>query len=86
MHYAVAGLGFLAFIVACFVFAGRFIAFGQRSLAAFSLATGALFLVSWLGVASGKGNAVLNVALSVAIALAFGWIAGVAAHLMRDSR
>lgn len=56
MHFASSGIGFLALVAACFVFARRFAGLGQRGWAAFSVITGVLFLAGFLGIASGGGQ------------------------------
>src|SRR6516162_8820702 len=49
-----AGVAFLGLIAACFVIAARFSSMGQRRWAASSRMTGTLFLVGFLGLASGS--------------------------------
>ena len=53
MHFVTGGIGFLALIAACFVFARRFGKQGQRGWAVYSLVTGVLFLAAFFGIASG---------------------------------
>jgi hypothetical protein len=73
VHFLVAGIGFLALIAACFVFARRAAAHGRRGWAAFSAATGGLFLVTWMAVFALQGSRPANVAFALAIALALAW-------------
>jgi hypothetical protein len=83
LHYLFAGVAFAALIAACFALGRRFKALGQRGWALYSRVTGAVFMVSWLGVASGQSNRALNVALDVGVVLAWSWVTAVSAHLLR---
>src|SRR5919109_1466881 len=56
MHFVCGGVGFLALIAACFVFAGRFASAGERGWAAYSVATGVIFFGAFAGIAAGSGN------------------------------
>jgi hypothetical membrane protein len=80
VHFFVAGVAFLALIAACFVFARRFAAAGRRGWAAFSTATGALFLATWISIFALQGARAANVAFAVAIALVLAWTSLLAAH------
>ena len=51
MHFVTGGIGFLALIAACFVFARRFGKQGQTGWAVYSVVTGVLFLVAFFGIA-----------------------------------
>lgn len=82
-HLVAGGLGFLALIAACFVFARRFAALGRRGWAAYSAATGVLFLAGFFGVATGSGQVATTVAFTVAVVLAWTWLAAVSVHLYR---
>jgi hypothetical protein len=84
-HFAAAGIGFLALIAACFVFARRFSARGRRSWAVYSATVGALFFVAFAGIASGSQVPGINVAFGVAVVLAWTWISALAAHLRAAS-
>jgi hypothetical membrane protein len=79
LHFLVAGLAFVALIAACFVFARRAAAGGERGRAAFGAATGALFLVAWMSVFALQGSRPANVAFALAIALALIWTSFLAA-------
>ena len=83
VHFAAAGVGFLAVAASCFVLARRFSGPGQRRLAVFSRATGVAFLAGFLCVASGAGSVAANLAFTAAVVLVFGWLAVVAVHLYR---
>jgi hypothetical protein len=83
-HFVVAAVGFFALIAACFVFARRFAASGQRRWTVYSAGTGVLYLGAFAGVASGQQIAALNVALAVAVVLGWSWISALSALLRRD--
>src|SRR5579864_1369746 len=59
LHIVAAGVGFLCFVAACFVFARRFAAEHRRAWSWFSLATGVLFLVAFGGLASGSASPIV---------------------------
>ena len=82
MHFVSAAIGFLSLIAACFVFARRFAALGQRGWAAYSLITGVLFFAGFFGVASGSGLSWTVIAFWIALALAWSWISAMARRLM----
>jgi len=84
LHFIAAGVGFLSLIAACFVFARRFAALGQRGWASYSVATGTVFFAAFAGIASGAGNVWVNVAFGVAVVLAWAWVSVTAARLMLD--
>lgn len=87
LHFLVAGVGFIALIVACFLVAERFAAAGDRGWAAFSRAIGALFLLTWVALFALQGNRVANVAFAGGIVLGLVWASLVAARqLSRSSR
>jgi hypothetical protein len=83
VHFAAAGVGFVAVAASCFVLARRFWGEGDRRLAIFSRATGVVFLAGFLCVASGAGSVAANLAFTGAVVLVFGWLAVVAVHLYR---
>ena len=74
LHFISAAIAFLAFIVACFVFARRFSARGQTGWARFSAITGVLFVAAFLGVATGSSSPGIVVSFGLAVVLAFTWI------------
>lgn len=79
--HAVAFIGFLSLIVACFVFARRSAAFKKRGLATYSAASG----VAVLGLTAWSSLSGDFVPLWVALVLGLGWASAVAARLMTDS-
>lgn len=83
VHFAAAGVGFVAVAASCFVLARRFWSEGDRRLAVFSRATGVVFLAGFLCIASGAGSVAANLAFTGVVVLVFGWLAVVAVHLYR---
>jgi hypothetical protein len=83
-HLAAAGIGFVSVAAACLVLSRRFSAEGARSLAAFSGATGIVFLGGFLCVASGAGGVAANLLFTAAVVLVFAWVAVVAVHIYRS--
>lgn len=88
LHVITGGVGFLALIAACFVFARRFRARKQWGWATYSMTTGAVYFVAFFGIASGsqRGGAVLTfviLAFTVAVVLGWAWLSVMAARLMK---
>lgn len=99
LHFVAGAIGFLALISACFVFARRFAALGQRGWAAYSVATGVVFFAAFFGIAAGPHQegahvgfvdaAFVNLAFTIAVVLGWAWISAMAARLiteLHDSR
>ena len=82
LHFITGGIGFLALIAACFVFARRFTALHQRGLAAYSLVTGVVFFLGFVGIASGSGNSWTVLGLWIGVVFAWTWISVMARRLM----
>jgi hypothetical membrane protein len=82
LHLLVSSIAFLALIVAsAIVFARRFAGLGRRGWAAYSVATGAYFLVTWIGLAATGGTyAAVSIAFALAVALAWTWLSVVSAR------
>ena len=88
MHFVAGGIGFLALIAACFVFARRFSKLQQRGLALFSVLTGIVFFAAFFGIATGAqlGGTVLVVvtlAFTAAVLIAWAWLSTMFLHLIR---
>jgi hypothetical protein len=79
LHFAAGGVGFFALIIACFVFARRFSASGQAGWTIFSVATGTIFLATFMGISSGAATPAVIIAFSLGILLVWAWIAALAA-------
>lgn len=82
LHFIVGGVGFLVLITACFVFARRFAVLGERGWAAYSVATGVIFLAAFLGVASGSGRPWTVIGFWIGVTLAWTWVSAMSARLM----
>lgn len=88
LHFVAGGVGFLAFIAACFVFANRFNHFKQRGWSAFSGITGLLFFAAFGGIAAGSqaGGVMLvfvTLAFTAAVILAWVWLSALSAHFIK---
>jgi Protein of unknown function (DUF998) len=91
MHFVSGGVGFLALIAACFVFARRFVAHREPGWATYSVITGVLFFAAFIGIATGsqQGGSILTVvtlAFTVAVVLGWAWVSAMAARLMKEQR
>jgi hypothetical protein len=86
MHFAFGGLGFYALIGACFVLARRFRDDGATGWAAWSVATGVVFFISFAAIASGTTAPAVILAFYGAVALAWIWHSAIHARLLRDVR
>jgi hypothetical protein len=80
LHAIAPPLAFLSLIVACFVFARRFAARGQRGWAAYCAATG----VALLGILAWPNPDTVSVQLAVAVVLGFAWVSVLAARLLTE--
>jgi hypothetical protein len=85
LHIVAASLAFLYLIAACFVLARRFSALGQRRWALFSRITGVLFLLGFVGIASGSSSPVVVLGFWLALLVVWGWIAAVSLYLYRTA-
>jgi Protein of unknown function (DUF998) len=82
-HFAVAGIGFVCLIAACFVLAAWFVRAGQPSWAWFSHITAVLFAGSFIALSSGSGGAAMLLAFTAAVVLVWGWLTAVSVKLYR---
>jgi hypothetical membrane protein len=83
VHFAVAGVGFICLVAACFVLAARFARNGEFGWAWFSRAIGGLFAVSFVALASGTGGAAAILVFTAAVVLAWAWLTAVSVKLYR---
>jgi hypothetical protein len=84
LHFIFGQIGFLALIVASFVYARYFAANGLRGWTMFSVLTGALFLfaiIATIATAGGDGAAWALLALYAAVALAWIWLSALSYHM-----
>ncbi|OBA99844.1 hypothetical protein A5662_01335 [Mycobacteriaceae bacterium 1482268.1] len=84
VHLMAAGVGFIALVAACFVFAARFSRDGERAWAWFSRITGIAFAGTFVFLASGAGTAAI-VSFTAAVAVVWAWLAAVSVKLYRAS-
>jgi hypothetical protein len=84
LHFAVGGVGFLGLIAVCFVMARRFGSLGQRSWKTFSWITGAVFLLGFIGIASGSGSGWTTLGFWIAVVLSWAWLSAVSAKLRKE--
>lgn len=78
-HLIAGSIGFACLIAACFVLARRW----HGTLAVFSRVTGVVFLAGFAGIATGAGSAVVILAFTGAVVVAWAWLATVCLHLYR---
>jgi len=84
LHFVCGGIGFLALIAACFVFARRFATLHQRGWAAYSVITGVVFFAGFFGIASGSGNSWTLLGFWIGVVLAWAWISVLSARLRAE--
>jgi hypothetical membrane protein len=80
LHFIVGTIGFIGFISACFIIARRFKSLQKPGWAWYSLITGILFLVSFVGIASGSKGPV-SLFFAIAVVLGFTWISSLLSRL-----
>jgi hypothetical protein len=90
MHLISGGIGFLGLIAACGVFASRFRTLKENGWAAYSVATGVLFLAAFFGIASGSSQSgtilvVVVLAFSLAVVLGWAWVSAIMTRLLKAS-
>ena len=78
LHLIDGAVAFVCLIAACFVFARRFAPWYSR-------ATGVLFGLSFLGIASGSDSPVIVLGFTAGVVLAWAWIAALSVHLYRTT-
>jgi hypothetical protein len=76
-------VGFLCFVGACMLLAGRFAVEYRRGWAAASLVTGVAFLAAFVGIASGSSSPQVVIGFWAASLLAWTWLAAVSIDLYR---
>jgi Protein of unknown function (DUF998) len=87
MHFVFGGVGFLALIAGCFVFARRFANGGERAWAAYSVVTGVVFFLAFAGIAAGSGNSWTILGFWIGVVLAWSWITALSTRLAtREAR
>jgi len=89
LHLICGAVGFVGLIAACFVFARRFSGLKRPGWTAFSIVTGALLLLSFMGITTASqqhGAALVTVimAFTVAVVLSWTWLSSVMISLNAD--
>ncbi|NOK63399.1 MAG: DUF998 domain-containing protein [Chloroflexi bacterium AL-W] len=84
LHFMTGGVGFLALIAACFVFAHRFSTLHQKGWAAYSLITGIVFFAGFFGIASGSGSIWTLLGFWIGVVLSWTWISALSKRLMAE--
>jgi hypothetical protein len=85
MHLLTGSVGFLALIVACFVFARRFATLGQRRWTAFSALGGIVVLAAIVGISAGSQQAAFIIALFIGGVIGWAWFSALCLYLMGES-
>jgi hypothetical protein len=80
-HFAVAGIGFVCLVAACFVLGAWFARDGQAPWAWFSRITGLVFAGSFLALSSGSGGAATILVFTAAVVLVWAWLSAVSVKL-----
>ncbi|WP_141579499.1 DUF998 domain-containing protein [Actinomadura sp. WMMA1423] len=83
LHFASGAVGFLCLVAACFVVGSRFAADGRRGWAAYSRLSGALFLASFVAIATGGGAAWATLTFVGGVLISWGWMSALSVHLYR---
>jgi hypothetical protein len=83
LHIVSAAVGFIGLVAACFVMARRFATEKRQRWTAFSIVTGAVFLLGFGAIASGSSSAIVLVGFWAALLLSWSWMAAVAIDLYR---
>ena len=86
LHIAFAGIGFLAFVISCFVMARRFARERKTGWTWFSIVAGVAFLGGFGAVASGSSSPAVVVGFWAALILAWVWLGSVSVHLYRRAQ
>jgi heme A synthase len=86
LHFMVGGVGFLCLIAACLLLGSRLARSGEKGWAAFSRATGVVFLAAFAGIASGSGTPAIILSFVTAIVLVWTWTACFAIKTYRTVR
>ncbi len=82
-HIVAGGIGFVSLISAMIAIARHYAAQGRTAMSWFSRTTALLFLVAFVGVASGSPSSVIILGFWAAVVLAWTWLAAVSLDLYR---
>jgi Protein of unknown function (DUF998) len=86
LHLLAGSIGFACLIAVCFVIARSYARREHHRAAAVSRAVGVLFAVAFAGIATGAGNAEINLSFTAAVIASYAWLTAVAAGLYRRTR
>ncbi|GAA2996495.1 DUF998 domain-containing protein [Streptosporangium longisporum] len=81
LHFVVAAVGFVCVTVACLIAGSRFAAEGRGGWALYSRITGVVFLVTFLGIAAGRGATWSIMAFITGLVGLWAWLAALSIHL-----
>lgn len=81
LHFIAGGIGFLALIAGCLVFARLFARRREFAWSFYSLATGLLFLAGFMSIASGSKQPWVVPAFTFAVVLAWAWLTVLPLHI-----
>jgi hypothetical protein len=89
LHFVSGAIGFLALILACFVFARRFSSLKQRAWSVYSIITGVLFFAAFFGIAAGSQQGgttlvIVTLAFTAAVLIAWAWVSLISAHMIGE--
>lgn len=83
LHMLAFSVAFLSLVAACVVFARRFLAQGRRGWGLYCVATA---IVSLVLIVLGMSNRNwVGIFMALGVAVVFGWVAALAAHVLTDS-
>jgi hypothetical protein len=86
LHLVAGSVGFAFLIAACFVIAHGYARSGNQRAAVASRAVGVCFAVAFAGIATGSGNAGVNLGFTAAFIVSAAWTTTVAISLYRQTR
>jgi hypothetical membrane protein len=85
VHFGCGAVGFTCLAVGAFVLGRRFAREGRKRWAAYSVATGVVFLAGFAGVATGGGSAAGTLGFTAAVVLVCSWISAVSVRLYKTT-
>jgi uncharacterized protein DUF998 len=86
LHLLAGSAGFACLIAVCFVLARSYARREQHRAAVASRAVGVVFAVAFAGIATGAGNAAINLSFTAAVIASYAWLTVIAAGLYRRTR
>ncbi len=86
LHFVSGGIGFIGCIAGTLIIRQRFFAHGERGLGWFSIVTGVLFLLTFLGIATGSTSAFIVLGFTAAVVPAWIRLAVVSLRFRKPER